>query len=495
MSTPDLSRWQRLAPMALLFLVINGGIQFVRENLYALAGAGVGVAFIERLGLREALLGVLVLTLGAILAAVVYHRRFRFRIEDDAIRVRKGLIHKTDLRVRFARIQSVSISQPLYFRPFGLVRFSVETPGAAQTEVTLPGIREGLAGALRDEMARLGPGGAQVRDEVSDAGEDPGLVHAPGPGRLFAHGLVSNQVWVLAGIFAWLLGTLSERLESYLDEYGINAAVRQALEAGLLGVAILVLLSAAGLFLISGLISLVRFHRYTLRDMGDRFLARHGLLDRREQTLRREKLTGVSLKQTAGGRLFGLWYLIGRQATGMEMEARSRRFLVPGLDEGGHQVIDKLLPGVSPAVGLNPISARFRRLFWSRITMVVFVGLVAAWFYAPRAPLVVAAAVTLLALVLYLVHRRWRSWGWVEQDGFCWVQQGLFGRQQDGFTLAMVQQVRVIRSPYLRRHDLATVQFTLPHGAVSIPFIDTATAAELANRALFAAETAVAHRV
>src|SRR5699024_5674927 len=152
MKQTDLHAWQRLAPIALLFLIVNGGVKLVRENFYAFAGAGAGFAFLDRLGLREFLLGGLVLLLGGALIAAVYHRRFRFRIEGDAIRLRRGLIENKDLRVRFARVQNVGLSQPLYFRPFGLVRFTLETPGAQSAEVVLPGIGRELALALRDHI-------------------------------------------------------------------------------------------------------------------------------------------------------------------------------------------------------------------------------------------------------------------------------------------------------------------------------------------------------
>lgn len=497
MTPPDLTSWQRLAPMALLFLIINGSIKFIRENLYVFLGAGAGVAFVEHLGLREAVLGIAGLLLAAVISAMVYHRRFRFRLEEDAVRVRKGLVHKTDLRVRFGRIQNVSISQPFYFRPFGLVRFSLETPGGTETEVELPGIRQELADAMRDEIARQGLAEAVVDDDAAETDEDQSHLHVPGPGRLFAHGLVSNQVWVLAGIVGWLVGTLNEQFEGLFERSGINASLRQIIEFGVVGGLILILLLLVALILLSGLISLVRFHGYALRDLGDRLVARYGLLDRREQTLRREKLTGLTLSQTIGGRLLGLWYLTGRQASSAEIEIdpRARRFLVPGLDDDDRRLVGRLMPDVALPAGLTPISRRFRWLFWSRLTLLVAIGtalLWLPWFVLPFAQFVVPVA---LVLVLYLIHRRWHSWGWSEQDGFCWVQQGLFGRRQDGFFLEHVQQIRVIRSPYLRRHNLATLRFTLPHGEVSIPFLELEVAAALANRAAFVAETAVAHRI
>jgi putative membrane protein len=507
MSRVDVNTWQRLAPMALLFLIINGGAKFVRENLYAFAGAGVGFAFLDKLGLREFVLGGLVLLLGAVLIATIYHRRFRFRIEGDAIRVRRGLIENKDLRIRFARVQNVGLSQPIYFRPFGLVRFTLETPGAESTEVALPGISRELALTLRDHIARHG--GAQDAIEAEEAGSpgqgggeaeepvDPTLVHQPGGLRLFAHGLVSNQVWLIAGVAAWAFGTAWDHVEGWIESMGINVVFERVLALGWLGVASLLVGFAVLLFALSGALSLVRFHGFVLRDLGDRFLAVGGLLDKREQNIRREKLTGLTLYQTALGRLIGQWYLVGKQASSKEFEVdpSGKHFLVPGMRRGDLGIVGRLMPGFSVPEAFHPVSRLFRSMFWLRTALAVLAGVGVLWWLAPQARGFLFIPPAILLLVLFLIHRSWRCWGWRVVDGVCWVQQGVFGLRRDAFELSMVQQAAVVRTPFFRRHGLATVRLVLPQGQVSIPFMPLDEANDLVNRAVYAAETSRGHRV
>jgi putative membrane protein len=52
------------------------------------------------------------------------------------------------------------------------------------------------------------------------------------------------------------------------------------------------------------------------------------------------------------------------------------------------------------------------------------------------------------------------------------------------------RSAEVTRSPYQRRHGLATIRLALPDGERTIPFLDHTTAIELANRSLFEVETA-----
>ncbi|MEE4296413.1 MAG: PH domain-containing protein, partial [Wenzhouxiangella sp.] len=338
-----LEEWQRLAPMSLLFLIVGGSLKFIKENLFMFAGAGAGFAFLDRLGLREFLLiggGALLI---AVLVALINYRRFRFRVEEHALRVRRGLFETKDLRVRFARVQNVELKQPLYFRPFGLIRFQLETPGAESTEVELPGIREELALALRDRIAGYGAASdaaEQAATEVTDdqiasqAGSGAGsIIHAPTPKRLFMHGLVSNQVWVIAGVIAWLFGTLEERATELISGLGIDSVLARFSDTGWLGLLVLALGLIALLFLLSGTIAWLRYQGFLLRRHGDRFVAVAGLAERREQSVRSEKLTGLTLYQTALGRLLGQRYLVVRQAKSGAIDADGSRaqFLIPGL--------------------------------------------------------------------------------------------------------------------------------------------------------------------
>ncbi|MEE4331379.1 MAG: PH domain-containing protein, partial [Wenzhouxiangella sp.] len=117
--------WHRLAPVALLFLLLSAIQKFVRENLFMFAGAGFGVAVFDFLDAWKLGMLALALLLMGLVGTMIFHRRFRFRIEEDAVRVRRGLLEKKELRVRFARVQSVQIGQPFYFKPFELVRFTL----------------------------------------------------------------------------------------------------------------------------------------------------------------------------------------------------------------------------------------------------------------------------------------------------------------------------------------------------------------------------------
>ncbi len=498
MNPTDAHQWQQLAPLALVFLVIDGLQKFIRENLFWFLGAGAGFAFLDWLGPRELLLALAAILLSFLAWAIIFHRRFRFRLEEDAIRVRRGLFQKRELKVRFARVQNIQLGRPFYFRPFGLVRFSLETPGASEKEVELPGIPAELAEIMRDRVTGW-QGGEPEEDQSNEetVGSHGIELYRAGTGRLFLHGLSSNQIWVLAGLVGWAIGNFYDHLESYFREVAIMQWLSEFGGPAWMVISAMIMTGLIILMLLSGVFSIVRFHDFRMFDRGDRLVGIGGLLDQREQTVKRDKVTGLTLQQSALGRLLGCWYLIVRQTQSgdQELSDSQTRFLVPGLRRDDHRLTAQITSEWVRPASLNPISLHFRRIFWLRWLVFFVLVLVALAILLGREHW--SLQMTAAGLVLWMIgiQLRWRHWGWQADGDRIWVRQGFLGQQLDVFDLALVQQVRVTRSPYQRRHDLANLQLMLPQGAVTIPFVPMDDAAELANRALYAAETAVTHRV
>lgn len=499
--TTESDQWQRLAPLALVFIILGGLQKFVRENLYVFAGFGAGFAFIDWLGPRELLLAGVAGLLLIVVSGVIYHRRFRYCLEDDSIRVRKGLFEKKELRVRFARIQNIQLGQPFYYKPFGLVRFALETPGAAEKEIELPGIRRELAENMRDRIAGF-QDQSEVLPETASAGVTPASAPSDelfraGIGRLFVHGMSSHQVWIILGAMAYLFGSMYDRFFKRLEEMRVFEALADTLNSGFLLVLILFVLLVGSLFVLSGVLAVVRFFDFKLVDRAGRVVAVGGLLDRREQTVSRDKMTGLTLKQSPLGRLWGSWYLMVRQTRSGEGDPTNARqgFVVPGMRRSDFHLVHDLVPGWDVPETLMPVSRRFRVLFWLRWLAVCGGALIAsAWWQGPGAPSTIGLMIGLVFVAL-LIHLRYRRWGWHVDGRQIWVRQGLVGQSLEVFDLERVQQVRVNQSPYQRRHQLTNLQLVLPQGSVTIPFVPIDQAADLANRALFAAETADLHRI
>ena len=515
---PEDDDWQRLPKSAVVTMYINGIQKFVRDNILVFFGAGTGFALSDAFGLRELVLIGGLLLLAGLLIALIYHRRFQYRIDEKNIRVRKGFFERKELKVPFDRVQTTGMSQPIYMKPLGLTRFTLQTPGAAITEVALPGIPFTQAEALRDRIASIqykGQPGESSQDSpngIEEDSESPAKPEAVAlfeakPGDLFLYGLTNNQIWIMIGALSGpLFGILEDRIGS-LVEWLQGLALFQMLNLGespfLLVFLVIVLLLVFGALLmsLSGVLAIVRFYRYRLTAESDGFKSRFGLLDRREKTLKKIKLHSIQLVQTAIGRAIGRWHLIGHQ-TGMselaELSGGSQKFLVPGVPNA--RIFDM-------AEGLDdyefndpdwqPIDPLFRRVLTVRISllMIAFAVLIQLLPTDHLFTMDIVSLVTLAGnlLLLPMIRLRCKRWGYVRQTDMLLIRSGFIGQSIMRFELQRCQQLRVKQSPLQRRRGLANLVIRLPHGEVVIPWIEFEQARDLANILLYRIESAALH--
>jgi len=92
----------------------------------------------------------------AIIAAVT-PRRVRaigYRLRDDDLLVRRGIMFHRLVAVPYGRMQLVDVTRGPIARAFGLAELKFVTAAAA-TGVTIPGLPEAEAESLRDELVAL----------------------------------------------------------------------------------------------------------------------------------------------------------------------------------------------------------------------------------------------------------------------------------------------------------------------------------------------------
>ena len=500
--------WQRLPSAAVVAMYISGAQKAVRENLFLFVGGGTGAVISDSFGLREVALIVGGLLLIGLLATLIYHRRFHFQVAKDAIRVRRGLLEIKELKVRFERVQNVAFSQPLYLKPLGLVRVNLETPGASQTEVELPGIPQDDALALRELVAGAHRTGASGRSDPDDVdgpartAQDEALF-APGFGDLFRYGLTSSQLWIVLGLIG---GPLAERIgdrvevgANWLEGSGLvgegSLASAPLVAAGVV-IGLVAVIITLGL-LLSGLLAVVRFHGFRLTGDDQRLHAVYGLLDKREKSLKRTKLHSLELVQTAFGRVLGRWHAVGHQAAldALNPINQDKRFLVPGIpNERIEEVASSIAGQRWSAPEFQGIDLRFRRILWQRIVLMpLLLLLFFHWLSPSNSGMVPMLLIVIAVLVAGLIHLRWKRWGVFIGDDTLQVRQGLIGTKIVLFEDGRCQQVKVTSSPYQRRHGLASLVVRLPHGETTVPYLPAPLAASIANRLLMRIETSRSH--
>lgn len=467
--------WQHLPPGALVYMFLRGAARIIRENLPLVFGAGAGVALFEGIGWTEAMAVVLVLAAIGFVLALLHYRRFRFRIDGDLLLVRKGLWEQSELKVRSTQIQRVIVDAPWHLRLFDLVRFSVDTPGGAATEVELPGIRPATADALRSALER--------QDEAVAGDATPG-VEAPEPlfraptWSLVLHGLANNYAWVMLAALTPFLNRLARAAQEQLEALTLPDGLSILFDRPLLAAAVLMMVLAILLVAASVAIAVLRFHGFTLEQQGGstrqpRYRQTSGLFSRREQILSASRLQVVEEVQTLIGRLLGRCHLLCRQIGSVqnERDPGAQIFLIPGLDRTRAAA---LLPAFWPAVPVRPPLARvhrhYRRITWIRFSAGLLVLLaIAAWQAGDVRVLLLAVPV--LPLLAVLAHLRWLAVGWYDAEGWLHVRVGLIGYRTSIFPMHHVQKAGIRQTWFQRRRGVADLTLTLASGPVTLPYL------------------------
>ena len=153
-----------------------------------LVGEDEGLEAISQVPLLILALAVVVVAAVVVGYSYIAWRRDEYRVGDDALYHRKGLLFRQHRQARLDRIEAIDVVQPLLARIFGMARLKVEVAGGSGSAISLDYLRLADAEAMRNEMlalvARAASGGVPdavgTADEGDGSGEgDHGAGHSP----------------------------------------------------------------------------------------------------------------------------------------------------------------------------------------------------------------------------------------------------------------------------------------------------------------------------
>ncbi|ROS58202.1 putative membrane protein YdbT with pleckstrin-like domain [Frigoribacterium sp. PhB160] len=364
--------WHRLHPatpllkggialVILLGIVVNNAREFVVGAFVpGERGDGEGDPFGYVLG-HGLLLWILLGIVGfvALLVAVFWlsWRMNTFRVTDDTVEVRSGVVFRTNRRARLDRVQGINIQRPVVARVFGAAKLEISQAGD-DANVTLAYLRSASADDLRREILRRASG-AQRRDD-----EGPGATHAP---SLAKGGFV---------------GVVEQRAQEFLrdgdgPEEAPPASVVKVDVRRLVGS---VVLSGFTLFIVAAVVAVIvsvrltgeffllfallpaalstgpyyvsrvtKSLRYSIAGTRDGIRIGYGLFSTTNETLPPGRIHSVRVSQPLLWRPFGWWQIsinkASRSKAGDAAAQQSGAILLPVGDEGDvRRVLELVLP-------------------------------------------------------------------------------------------------------------------------------------------------------
>ena len=150
--------WQRTSPFAIVHFVWTTAKGFADGWGRLVTYFGITAVLLRYR--RYLAVGIAIGLLMLIVVAVLRWWFFRFRIVEDRIHIREGVVKRTALDIPFDRIQGINVNRRLVERVVGLVTVVIDTPGTLAAEGQLPSVDPEVADQLlRRVEAHRGDGG------------------------------------------------------------------------------------------------------------------------------------------------------------------------------------------------------------------------------------------------------------------------------------------------------------------------------------------------
>lgn len=397
----------------------------------------------------------LAIAVGLIVIIAIFWLSWRmhtFRVTDEAVEVRSGVLFRTNRKAKLDRIQGVSIEKPLLARLIGASRINVSVAGQ-DANVKLEYLYAADADGMRQDVLTLASGVKLAERKQAEAVQTAGDPSSPEPGARDIGGGVSRFV--------------TDRVDDFISpELDPNAAPPESVVRLTLGrligstvlspftgivlvsVIVAVVLLANGVdwawfWLVPMVLSLAAFYwssvtkslRYSIAATPSGVRVGFGLFSTTNETIPPGRIHAIEVSQPIIWRPFGWWKVrINKAGLSLEQAARgaSNNTVLPvGSLVDAAQVVELMLAGRIDGSAWGPLQSAL-----STRDGVGFVG-------SPRRS-------------MWINWFSWRRTGYALRDGLLLFRQGVVWRKLHVLPLARLQSIRINQGPLLRALDLAS---------------------------------------
>lgn len=486
--------WRRTSPLAILFFFGKFVRGIVKQGWQGLAPlAALLFAYKGNLAEKAAFAGIGFLVVASLIALVNYWF-FRFKITDDSIQIRQGVLKRKHLDIKFDRVQGINTAQNIVFRAIGLVTVKFDTAGSSGDEGNLPAVPSSFAESLRGRIGR-----SVERASAMPEGEvkfDP-LLRLGWRDMIYV-GLADRRIYVVLALLAPLIDQMGETGADFIDDH-VWTVAEGVISIGVGTFTLATIALVVGVVVLFTLFSIgaafLRYHNFELFLEGNMLRSVGGLLTRHEHSMDLGKIQTLRLSQGLVQRGLKFYKLQARQARSGQKNNASKNFVIPRVSADQAEHLRELLL-VPEGDGLTqvPSSGRFEAISPYSMRTLILANVLAPGAMATVLMAITGSALPLLILLwipipMPFIYLSWRHAGYHYDDHGFVRRSGVFGFRSVALLYRKVQRVTVTQSRYQRKKQLATLRVYMASGSVKIPFIDHTLANRLRDYILYKVET------
>ncbi|WP_115529037.1 PH domain-containing protein [Xanthomonas arboricola] len=449
---------QRLHPLSWVFVLL----QQIRQFLIPLVAL---VVFGSRDGSRDFADHIATAVVISVLVAISVLRYFtyRYRIGQDSVAIRSGLLERSRRDIPFARIHNVVVHQSLLHRLAGVAEVRLESAGGHKPEAEMRVLRLDQALALEDLIRRRAHH-ADAAAAAVQTDDRTTLLRLP-MGEVIRLGLISNRgMVVVAASFGVIYQMIPRRVASSFIETNGEIAYRYVnqIHPGAAVTTILVAIAAVAVLLamraLSVALAVAQYHGFHLSESERRLTVERGLLTRIRSSVALRRIQSWTVYESRLHRLFGRRQLRVDTAvtnTGDNHDSALKELAPIAEPQRCDALLQHLLPGIAwPPAQWQAIATHC----WWRLslpTLLMLMPLVAglAWQFGSQA----AWLLLWLPWSAFKEHRQVHRMGYAVDARYVAVRGGWWKRWWRLAELDKLQALQLQRSPLDRLTGTATL--------------------------------------
>ncbi|MGD2152103.1 MAG: PH domain-containing protein [Gemmatimonadales bacterium] len=465
--------WQRLHPLTPVLRAV--------QLLYAII-AGV---IASQSGIGATVVVIFIFTVAIAAWITIAYLRFRYRVTDDSLIIKHGVLFRRRRVIPRSRIQNVDLRAGLVQQLFKVTTARIETAGGQATEAMLHVVSRDEGVRLRARLVGLvhdvpQTAAAATSGVAPTAPEEPvratpaaaSTVHHVTPLQLVIAGATSNRAGFLVGLLFggdYLFDFMPtdrilarfippQYLESGQAVEGLIQTAQSDMQAFLTGLFVLGIIFGVAGWAVSILASVVRYFDFTLRQHGNELQVGYGLLTRREKGFRRSRVQNVQIEEPILRRWLNLASLrVQTAGYGPGLKADERMETLSPIIRAGK--LNDYLQTVYPEFEWNGVDWRpshpraRRRLFFRRAFVVIAATVTLAVLTTPDAWFLLFA----LLPAWFLAHAHYRHLGHARAGSYVLVREGLWNRRTYIVPIRKIQALHLRQTPFQRRLGLGTL--------------------------------------
>ncbi|MFU8811713.1 MAG: PH domain-containing protein [Balneolaceae bacterium] len=391
------------------------------------------------------------------IAGVASWYRFLYRISDEELHIKSGILVRKNMVLKKDRIQVIDISSGVLLRLFGLVRVDVQTAGSSSREARIDAVTLQRA---KEIYRLLRENGENADSEQEQPATDKLRQTIKLPVKnLFIAATTSGRFGIILSVIA----TVYSQIQPVLEDTRIFEIVADLIpaEAGLvLFFYILVLFFLIAWFL-SFMSTVLTYGNFQLELRDDEVVISRGIFEQKRITVPFHRIQAVHVKEGLLRQPLG-YASVHIESAGYGDQAGSGTFVLYPLlpRKKVAQFLERVLPGYHISLdGIKPPARALRRYIFR--SAIVITAVVAALYFLLDLPV----WIWLFALLSI-------GWGWLRyrdaclswNDEFVLVSSRFLSKQTAFIKRNRLQSVQLSASPIQRWRKLSTPVFHVASG-------------------------------